>query len=208
MKSMIFGLVCGLAILTGPISAHGGTSQDTPRQERDHKLTERIETRVQQDPALKTRDIYVSVDGGVVTLTGTVATSVQRARAARLARVTGISRVDNQIIVERSTRSATGTKGTLDNAKDAAKAGEKTLDGVTKVSGESTDTAIISRVKTRFVGEELLKGSEIKIDCEQHVVILRGFVASRAAKERAVEVANSVDDVQRVVDELTIGPKE
>jgi hyperosmotically inducible protein len=252
MKSTIFGLVCGLALVTGPISASAATSQDAALKAADHTLSERIETRVQQDTALKTHDIKVSVDGGVVTLTGTVATSAQRTRAARLARMTGITRVDNQIVVDRSTAIATGTKGTLDNAKDAAKAvggaakdgaitvgekakdgavtvgekakdgaitvsdktkdgaakvGDKTLEGVNKVSGEVGDTAILSRVKSRFVGEDLLKESDIKVECDQHVVTLRGTVQSDAGRARAIEIANGTEGVQRVVDQLTIGPK-
>jgi hyperosmotically inducible protein len=230
MKSTIFGLVCGLALLTGPISARAVASQDTAGKASDHTLSERIETLVHQNTALKTHDIKISVDNGVATLTGTVATSAQKARAGQLARLKGITRVDNQIVVDRSTASATGTKGTLDNAKDAAKqvggaakdgaetvgaktkdgaakVTQKTKEGVNKVSGEIGDTAILARVKSRFVDEDLLKGSDIKVDCDQHVVTLRGTVASDAGRARAIEIASSTDGVERVVDQLTIGAK-
>jgi hyperosmotically inducible periplasmic protein len=241
MKSTIFGLICGLALLTAPIAARAATSQDTSARAADHTLSERIESRVGHDTSLKTQDIKVSVDGGVATLTGTVPTRKQRERAAQLARVTGITRVDNQIVVDRSA-GVTGTKGTLDNAKDAAKevggaakdgaiavgekskegaekvgektkegaakVGDKTLGGVNKASDGISDTVIVSRVKSRFVGEDLLKGSDIKVDCDQHVVTLRGTVASDAGRARAIEIANSIDSVQHVINELTIGPKE
>jgi hyperosmotically inducible protein len=241
MKSTIFGLICGLALLTGPIAARAAASQDTDVRAADHTLSERIETRVERDTTLKSHDIKVSVEGGIATLTGTVATRKQRERAAQLARVTGITRVDNQIVVDRSA-GVTGTKGTLDNAKDAAKevggaakdgaiavgekskegaekvgektkegaakVGDKTLGGVNKASDGISDTAIVSRVKSRFVGEDLLKGSDIKVDSDQHVVTLRGTVASDAGRARAIEIANSIDSVQHVINELTIGPKE
>jgi hyperosmotically inducible protein len=241
MKSTIFSLVCGIALLTGPIAARAATSQDTDVKAANHTLSERIETRVERDTTLKAHDIKVSVDGGVATLTGTVATRKQRERAAQLARVTGITRVDNQIVVDRSA-SATGTKGTLDNAKDAArevggaakdgavavgekskegaekvgekskegaaKVGDKTLGGVNKASDGISDTAIVTRVKSRFVGEDLLKGSDIKVDCDQHIVTLRGTVVSEAGRARAIEIANGIDSVQHVVNELTIGLKE
>jgi hyperosmotically inducible protein len=241
MRSTIFGLVCGLALVVGPIAAGAATFQDTVAKAADHTLRERIETRVERDAALKTQDIKVSVEGGVATLTGTVSTRKQRERAAQLARVTGIARVDNQIVVDRSA-STTGTKGTLDNAKDAAKevggaakdgaiavgekskegaetvgektkegaakVGDKTLGGVNKASDGISDTAIASRVKSRFVGEDLLRGSDIKVDCDQHVVTLRGTVTSDAGRARAIEIANGIDSVQHVINELTIGPKE
>src|SRR3984893_12091476 len=186
MKSTIFGLVCGWALLTGPVAARAATPQDTDARAADHTLRERIETRVERDKALKTHDIKISVEGGVATLTGTVSTRKQRERAEQPARVTGIARVDNQIVVDRSA-STTGTKGTLDNAKDAAKevggaakdgavavgektkegvekvgdktkegaakVGDKTLGGVNKASDGISDTVIVSRVRSRFVGE-------------------------------------------------------
>jgi hyperosmotically inducible periplasmic protein len=241
MRSTIFALVCGLALVVGPIAARAATFQDTGARVADHTLRERIETRVERDTALKTHDIKVSVEGGVATLTGTVSTRKQRERAAQLARVTGIARVDNQIVVDRSA-STTGTKGTVDNAKDAAKevggaakdgaiavgekskegaeavgektkegaakVGDKALGGVNKASDGISDTAIVTRVKSRFVGEELLKGSDIKVDCDKHVVTLRGTVASAAGRARAVEIANGIDSVEHVINELTIGPKE
>jgi hyperosmotically inducible protein len=237
MKSTIFSLICAVAFLTGPISARVDAFQDTAVRATDHTLNERIETRVGNDPALKPYSIKVSVDGGVATLTGTVASRSQRKRAAQLARVTGITRVDNQIVVDRSAASATSTRGIADNAKDAGKnikdagkevggvakdgaaavgektkegavkAGDKTLEGVNKVSSDIGDKAIVGRVKARFVGEDLLKGSDIKVDSNQHVVTLRGTVASEAGRARAIEIANSIDSVQRVVDQLTVGPK-
>jgi hyperosmotically inducible protein len=244
MKSTIFSLICAVALLTGPISARLDAFQDTAVRATDHTLNERIETRVGKDPALKPYSIKVSVDGGVATLTGTVASRSQRKRAAQLARVTGITRVDNQIVVDRSAGSAASTRGIADNAKEAgknikeagkevggaakdgaaavgektregaektkegaAKVGDKTLGGVNKVSGDIGDTAIVGRVKARFVGEDLLKGSDIKVDSNQHVVTLRGTVASEAGRSRAIEIANSIDSVQRVVDQLTVGPK-
>ena len=90
----------------------------------------------------------------------------------------------------------------------AAKVGDKTLGGVNKASDGIGDAAIVSRVKSRFVGEDLLKGSDIKVESDQHVVTLRGTVASDAGRARAIEIANGIDSVQHVINELTIGPKE
>jgi osmotically-inducible protein OsmY len=67
---------------------------------------------------------------------------------------------------------------------------------------------ILSAVKTRFVGEDLLKGSDINVDCDQHIVTLKGTVASQAGRDRAVELARGTKGVQKVVDRLVIVPKQ
>jgi osmotically-inducible protein OsmY len=121
-------------------------------------------------------DIDVDVNGGVATLTGTVPTEADRAKAATLANVKGIARVDNKILVDLP-GATKGTAGTIkEKAKEGAektkegaeKVGEKTKEGAEKVvdktkeglskTGEViTDGWITTRVKSKFVGEDLLK---------------------------------------------------
>ena len=231
MKSEIFGLVCGIALIAGPVSAGPALSQSAAVTVTDDTLTERIETRVHQDAALKQHDVKVSVDHGVATLTGTVATSGQKTHAATLARVKGITRVDNKLVVDASHAANVGTKGTIEGTKEAAKdagqktkevtkevgektkdgavtVAEKTKEGAVKVGNEVTDAWILGTVKTKFVGEDVLKGSDINVDCDKHIVTLRGTVPSAAARARAIEIAKATDGVQRVNDVLTIGPKK
>ena len=240
MKATIFGLVCGIALVAGPVSAGAARPQAAAVKPSDHTLTERIETRVHQDAALKKHDVDVSVDHGVATLTGTVATNAQKTRAATLARVKGITRVDNKLVVDAS--HTAGTKGTVEKSKEVAKdaaqvtkegaekvgdktkevakdagqktkevakeAGEKTKEGVSKIGAEITDAWILSKVKADFVGEDVLKGSDINVDVDQKVVTLRGTVPTAAARARAMEIARKTDGAKSVVDRLTIGPKK
>lgn len=240
MKSTIFGLVCGIALIAGPVSGGPVLSQSAAVTVTDDTLTGRIEARVHQDAALKNHDVNVSVDNGVATLTGTVGTNGQKTRAATLARVKGITRVDNKLMVDAS--HTTGTKGTLEKSKDVVKdagevtkegaqkvgektkevakdagqktkevakeAGEKTKEGVSKVGSEINDAWILSKVKADFVGEDVLKGSDINVDVDQKVVTLRGTVPTVAARARAMEIARKTDGAKSVVDRLTIGPKK
>jgi osmotically-inducible protein OsmY len=227
MKSEIFGLVCGIALIAGPVSAGPALSQSAAVTVSDDTLTERIETRVHQDKTLKPHDVRVSVDHGVATLTGTVATSGQKTHAATLAHVKGITRVDNKLVVDASHAANVGTKGTKEAVKDAGektkdvakevgektkdgavKVAEKTKDGAVKVGNEVTDAWILGKVKAQFVGEDVLKGSDINVDCDKHIVRLRGTVPTAAGKARALQIANSTEGVQHVIDELTIGPKK
>jgi len=266
ISSFILALAFAAGAASGPVFAQ--TTADTS------KLSQAIEARVHQDAALAKHEVKVSVRDGVATLTGTVATNAQKLRAARLASVKGIARVDNQIVVDAPV-AVRGTKGTVsstsatttdtggktkdavkdagvktkeaakdvgvatkdaakdvgektkDTAKDvgektkdvavkiaektketAVKVVEKTKDGVAKAGSEVSDAAILSSVKAQFVGEDALKGSDINVDVDSHVVTLRGTVASTAGRARAVEIANKVDGVQRVVDRLVIAPKK
>ena len=73
---------------------------------------------------------------------------------------------------------------------------------------EITDAFILTKVKSKFVGEDVLKGSDINVDCDKHIVRLRGTVTTAAAKERAITIAKPTDGVDHVIDELTIGPKK
>ena len=54
-----------------------------------------------------------------------------------------------------------------------------------------------------------LKDSDINVDTNNHVVTLKGTVASAAGKEKAAEIAKATDGVNSVVNELTIkSPKK
>jgi osmotically-inducible protein OsmY len=222
MKTTILGLVCGIALVAGSVSAASTLTQETAVKTSDHTLTERIETRVHRDASLKKHDVKVTVDRGVATLTGTVATKTEKTRAAQFARVKGITRVDNKLVVDRSAADtvAKGTKGTVQETKEVAKevgakakegavkVGEKTKEGISKVGAEITDAWILGKVKSQFIGEDVLKGSDINVDCDKHIIRLRGTAPTAAAKARAIQIAKTTDGVDHVIDELTIGPKK
>jgi len=97
-------------------------------------------------------------------------------------------------------------------AKDAAVkgakvVGEKTKDGLSKTGEVMTDGWITTRVKSRFVGQRLLKGSDIDVDTDKHVVTLTGTVANAAGRSQAGVIAKGTEGVSRVVNRLTIGPR-
>ena len=71
-----------------------------------------------------------------------------------------------------------------------------------------TDAWITTEINTKFVNEDTLKGSDINVDTDNHIVTLKGTVASAAGKARAEEIAKKTKGVNRVVNTLTIGPKK
>jgi hyperosmotically inducible protein len=84
---------------------------------------------------------------------------------------------------------------------------DKTKDGLSKTGEVMTDAWITTRVHERFIGEDLLKGSDISVDTSHHVVTLTGTVTDSTGRARAARVAIRTEGVHRVVNHLTIGPK-
>jgi osmotically-inducible protein OsmY len=275
MKAAIGSVAVAAAlVVVGQVPMRAAASQApaaTTTRSSTADLDSAIEKRI-HDSSLKKYDIKVSVANGVATLRGTVATEADRRKAAELATINGISRVDNQLIVDMNAAGdAKGTAGTaeskvernVDKGAEKTKAGvdkaidksaegvgaaaEKTKEGATtawekskdgaevawvktkegtaKVADKSaqgaakagdgiakageaiTDTFIKTRIHSKFVDEDLLKGSDISVDVTDHVVVLSGTVPSEAGRARAVEETKKVDGVNKIIDRMTIGPK-
>ena len=91
--------------------------------------------------------------------------------------------------------------------KDSKLVAAKTKEGLSKAGEVMTDAWITTRVHERFVGEDLLKDSDIGVDTKDHVVTLTGTVVGRSGRARAARVALKTEGVHRVVNHLTIDPK-
>jgi hyperosmotically inducible periplasmic protein len=216
MKAATYSLFTFLAI--GTVAAAPAFAQATAPAS-DSTLDSRIESRINHDPVLKHYDVDVSVAHGIAKLTGKVRSEAARTKAGVLANVKGISKVDNQIVVDaHAVRSAAkATSGTIstktheagEKTKNAVgKATDKTANAVSKTGEVITDGWITTRVKSKFVDEKLLKDSDIHVETNDHVVSLTGTVPSAAGRARAVEQAKEVEGVHKVVDHLTIGVKK
>ena len=111
----------------------------------------------------------------------------------------------SQTVAEKTKDGAEKTKdAVVDGAKVVA---DKTKDGVSKTGEVMTDAWITTRVHERFVGEKLLKDSDISVDTSKHVVTLTGTVTGRSGRTRATRIARRTEGVRRVVNRLTIGTK-
>jgi hyperosmotically inducible protein len=109
-------------------------------------------------------------------------------------------------------RQAASTAATkTENAMD--RAGEKTRDTAgtvadkteratgnagQKTAAAASDTAITTKVKANIFKEPDLKSMAIHVETEKGVVMLSGFVDSKAEADKAVKVAKSVDGVTSV----------
>src|SRR5262245_39736811 len=133
MKAFLGSVVCAVtmsgftAASVGAAALQAGTAVAS-----DKVLDSRIEQRIHNDSSLKKHNIDVSVEAGVATLTGTVATDGDRAKAKQLATIKGIARVDNKIVVDPAAAHTTiGTAGKK-TKEGAEKAVDKTKEGLSK----------------------------------------------------------------------------
>jgi osmotically-inducible protein OsmY len=147
-----------------------GKPSEPSLQSLDPRLADQITFRLESNPALKKYDLEVVVAGGVATIKGRRHTGSED-EAARIARIKGISRVNNTIMVDKDVDATVA---------DRAKA------GLTKTGKHLTDAWIAAKVQWFFDREPLLKGSDIRVQSSDHVVTLAGMVPSPAEKVRAV----------------------
>ena len=93
----------------------------------------------------------------------------------------------------------------VETAKTVA---DKTKAGLSKTGEVMTDAWITTRVHQRFVGVDVLKNSDIRVDVNNHVVTLKGTVMTKTGRAKAASVALGAEGVRRVVNKLTVGPKQ
>ncbi|MBZ5545277.1 MAG: BON domain-containing protein [Acidobacteriia bacterium] len=89
-----------LALLSATLLFGGCSYLQTLQTPDDQAITSDIQGKLFADSVLKTRDIHVSSAGGVVTLTGTVSTDLEKAAVERMAsQAKGVKQVQNQLTI-------------------------------------------------------------------------------------------------------------
>ena len=182
-------LGCLSFVPSAAIVAYTHTAALAATQVPDDTLKDRVNYRLETSSVVRKYDIHVKVDKAVVTLTGDVANAAQKAEAQKLAMVQGVSKVDNQIKID------------PDEDKTVA---DRMKSGLSKTGETINDAWITTKVHWFFMGEDLLKGSDINVDTKDHVVTLKGTVKTSAGRARAVALAKDTDGVTKVVDQLAI----
>jgi hyperosmotically inducible protein len=111
-------------------------------------------------------------------------------------------------------------KKAKDRADERVKTAKETPDGTNRpagtaapvehrnkddAGGQLSDSWITGKVKTQFVGVDVLKGSDMTVDTgNDGVVTLTGTVPNETARARAIEIARTTRGVRKVVDNLKI----
>jgi hyperosmotically inducible protein len=68
----------------------------------------------------------------------------------------------------------------------------------------ASDEWITAKVNTNLTGDPVTKARDINVDTFRGTVQLSGFVDSQEEKERATQLAQSVDGVKKVVNNLVV----
>lgn len=170
----------GLLIIALAIGACSATrtQQSAGEVVDDSVLTGKVKAALIDDPVAKARDVNVETYRGVVQLGGFVETAEQKARAGEVARgVSGVKEVRNDLRV----------------SSDQATVGQVV-----------DDSALTAAVKGKLVADQTMQSYKVNVETQNGVVQLTGFVDSSEAKNRAAEVARSVDGVKDVRNDLEI----
>src|SRR5215475_14956162 len=144
------------------------------RSVADSAITAIVKSKLAVDNETSSANINVDTKGGVVTLTGIVATQANKEQAERIARNTeGVTRVINSITLE--------TNGGRDAGVGADMA--------------ASDLAILSKIKTRYVAEGVI-GAMVEV--KDGVVTLKGAVDDVQTRGRAEYIARATSGVKEV----------
>lgn len=144
----------------------------------DAAVTVKVKTALVENPSTKARQIDVQTQGGVVQLNGFVDSAAAKAAAETTARnVAGVSKVDNNLEVRGAQRS---------------------------VGGVIDDATITTRIKAAMVVDNRTKAYEVDVKTNQGTVLLGGFVATAAEKSAAQQLANSVEGVTKVENNIVV----
>lgn len=171
---------CGAAVVGG--AAYGGYKGATDERSigtmvDDSVISTTVKTKMISDEFVKARHIDVDVLNGVVYLIGVVESSSQKRMAADIARgVDGVRRVENQLVVGKT------TAGQVVN-----------------------DSILTSKIKTELIKDPDIRSNNIDVDTNNNVVTLTGIVQSQKEKANVLNIVQKVAGGREVVDNLGIG---
>ena len=157
---------------------------------KDAWITGKIETVYTLNEHLNPFRIDTDVNDGVVLLTGTVESEIDRDLAAELAKgVEGVVDVENELVVETAARTAADERGEAEGRD---------------FGGWVDDATTTAAVKTKLLANSNTKGLKIDVDTKADVVTLSGRVGSQTEADLAEEIARNTGDVKDVRNNLVV----
>lgn len=147
----------------------------------DSAITAKVKSALLNDDSIKSTDISVKTEKGVVTLSGFVTSQAQAEQAVSAAgKVEGVASVSDKLHV-----------------KDASSQSVKSYAG---------DAATTSTLKAKLLTDDIVPSRNVKVETTDGVVQLSGEVKTQAQAERAESIAKSIDGVKSVKNDLTVKP--
>jgi osmotically-inducible protein OsmY len=162
---------------------------DDSQPVKDAFITGKLEGTYLLNRHLNVFTIHPETTKGVVHLTGTVESEIDRDLAGELAKgIDGVVSVKNDLIVKAGSRPAHGET-------------DKTGRTFGAYVDDATTTAM---VKLKLLGDPNIKGLKIAVETRGDVVTLSGKVGSAEQKQLAEQLARNTGDVKNVRNELVI----
>lgn len=159
-------------------------AQSMMAQAADATTTGKVKSAFALSKRLSPYEINVETKDGVVTLSGRVASEIDRELAEGVAKdTTGVRQVNNQLIVE---------------------PGIKPSEASLRESARVADLEIQADLRERLVVSEELRSQPIQVAVKDRVVTLSGQVETPAQKTGAEQLARAVSNVVNVVNNLTV----
>lgn len=182
------------AAAPAPFTQNNNTSE--ARQDlKDAWLTGKVETVFALNRQLNSFDIDTQVEGGVVHLTGSVESEIDRDLATELARsVEGVTDVRNEL------RVASATTLTASRRAEREVLGKQRGELRRLIEDASTNAV----VKAKLLANQNTKGLNINVDTRNRVVTLSGQVASAEERQLAELLARNTENVAEVRNELIV----
>ena len=230
MRRFFLGLAISSLTASAPVVALGG----------DREIANNIISTLkshQSDGSLKGFDIDLSVEAGLVTLTGTVSNAAQaQAVIAAAKSAGGVSTIVNKISVKDAV-SASKTASTLAFAAQSLNADNTVLQASTKdkttlsveLDADDDSTAeppkmaedqqnvspadaAITDAALRKLGKDkasgFLRNFDLDLSTVEGEVWVRGYVANAEQKQHVLQTVQYIPGVTRVVDDITIAGNE
>lgn len=198
LKFVRMSFVLGIALLAVGCS---------PQEVDDPTLAAAVKGKLAMNADTSAVTIGVASDKGVVTLSGTVPSATERARAEEVATKTvGVKSVINGILVTPRTapaQPAANDTATVwqDRSDPFDKTPEKTERAVEKAENAVSDTAILTTIRTHLLTTGI---DATGIDVTNGKVVLRGEVRTTRSRSEAETFAKNVDGVKSVQNLLTV----
>lgn len=167
----------------------------------DAMLTAKIKTQMTADGRVSPTRVNVDTLNGVVTLKGEVPTQQEKDAAEAVARsVTGVKRVDNQLVVNAA---AAGT-GVPTGNEMKEKAKEAASNVAQEVKQETSEAVMLGTLKTRLIAAGY---SNVAVDVKQGEATLTGVVATDKDRTAVEAIVAKVNGVKKVNNQTTVKGK-
>jgi len=202
LKTVLLAVTMGLTGLplatmadtSATATSDQGVRAETKRIVSDTTLTTKVKAALIREKNLNAMDVNVETRNGVVQLSGFVDSAVQQERAAQVAqKVEGVKEVKNDLRLAATDAAAAPTEGT------AARLGHETESAL-------SDSTITTKVKAALVREKDLSAMDVNVETKEGVVQLSGFVDAKDQQDRAGKIAQSIEGVKDVKNDLRLKP--